>query len=452
MMERRRLWAGLCLGVFIVLAAAACSQEDSAVESPRAEPDQEIADHRSNEANKEAPQDPIALELYQYSARLTDDEFLQFFKEPVETQFPHITIELVRSGSGMNLTDLAASGEWPDLFYTGFRGLRNFLTVAAAQDLTDLVKKVDLDLEQFDATALQAIYNYSSGQQLYALPMFNNFSVLYYNKDVFDQFGAPYPEDGMTWDEAFDLIKHVTRNQDGNDYYGLAVDGGVVRLGEQLSLPFADPVTNKATLQTDGWRTVFETFRTIHEIPGHQARKGKNAFIQDRNVAMLASYGATLGELEELHKQGNPIHYDLAAIPSFSDAPNKGFASSSFILGVFVTSEWQDAAIEVISYLSTDVPFQMMASQYGKLTSMQNVEVKEQFGAAMQSLQGKNIAAIIESELAPLPPFSLYEHIPQDELYKAMDAVIDEGMDVNSALRQAEEAANLRIEQELKAQ
>lgn len=450
MIRKEKIWLGLSLCTLVLFMATACSQEDSANVNSENDPKEKVS-KTANTENSDLTE-PVTLELYQYSARLTDDEFLQFFKAPVETQYPHITMELVRSGEGMNLTDLAASGEWPDIFYTGFRGLRNFMTAAAAQDLSELVKQADLDLDQFDPTALQGIYNYSAGLELYALPMFNNFAVLYYNKDIFDQFGTEYPRDGMTWEEAFEVIRNVTRIQDGTQYFGFAIDGGIVRMGEQLSLTFVDPVTNQATLQTDGWKKVFETFQRIHEIPGHETRKGKNAFIQNRDVAMLASYGATLGELETLHKEGDPINYDLSTVPSFPEAPNKGFASSSFILGLFVTSEKQAAGMDVISYLSTDPEFQTMGSRYGKLTSTQNLQVKEHFGEELISLEGKNIAAITDSELAPLPPFSKYENIPQDELYKASVAVIDEGMDINSALRQAEEASNQRIEQELKSE
>lgn len=42
-----------------------------------------------------------------------------------------------------------------------------------------------------------------------------------YNKTLFDKFKIPYPTDHMSWDEVAELAKKITREEDGQKYYGL---------------------------------------------------------------------------------------------------------------------------------------------------------------------------------------------------------------------------------------
>jgi ABC-type glycerol-3-phosphate transport system substrate-binding protein len=56
-------------------------------------------------------------------------------------------------------------------------------------DITPLVKQTATDLNQVA----------SDDGWLVGIPFTQQFSALYYNKDIFDKFGVSYPKDGMTW-------------------------------------------------------------------------------------------------------------------------------------------------------------------------------------------------------------------------------------------------------------
>jgi len=45
--------------------------------------------------------------------------------------------------------------------------------------------------------------------ELYAIPYGESVAGLFYNKTLFDMMEAPYPRDGMTWDEVFELVSRV---------------------------------------------------------------------------------------------------------------------------------------------------------------------------------------------------------------------------------------------------
>lgn len=58
---------------------------------------------------------------------------------------------------------------------------------------------------------------------LYGMPLENMPKALFYNIDLFDQFGVPYPENGMDWPEIIDLARKLTLERDGVNYKGLSM-------------------------------------------------------------------------------------------------------------------------------------------------------------------------------------------------------------------------------------
>lgn len=84
------------------------------------------------------------------------------------------------------------------------------------------------------------------------LPLFRNIQATFYNKGIFDKFGVPYPKDGMTYDEAIELAKKVTRSVDGVQYYGLFPGNPAIQLG-QLSQTFLDGKTDEPLLSSDNF-------------------------------------------------------------------------------------------------------------------------------------------------------------------------------------------------------
>jgi hypothetical protein len=87
-----------------------------------------------------------------------------------------------------------------------------------------------------------------------------------------------------------------------------------------------------------------------------------------------------------------------------------------------------------------------MLNKRGRLTSLKDAKVKESFGDEMASFKGKNKQAVFQVVPAPQLAYTLYDQIANKELGAAMNQVIDKKVDVNTALRQAEEKANQAID------
>jgi multiple sugar transport system substrate-binding protein len=436
------LVAGLTLGL------AACSGSHTAAPNNPGNNASNSAANAGNLAAKPAidPNQPVTLSLYQYSAFLTDEEFQKLIVEPIKKKYPSVTLQLARAAKGSMPEDLVTSGSMPDIIYTGSAGAATINQLQAAQDMNGWVKKFNVDSGKFNPAAMAAIKQYSDTGQLLMLPLNLNFSALYYNKDIFDKFAVAYPKDGMTWDEAIQLARKVTRETDGVSYAGLDIDGGVQRLAEQMNAPVVDSKTLKAVLQTDGWKKSLATFQQLKGIPGNNSGKGPiPAFEQDRALAMLAGLGARLGELEELQTTGKPMNWDLAAMPHFNEFPKNAFRTSLFLLMLSSTTKHAEQAFAVIDYLTGDEE-QLLINKNGRLTSLKDPKYQQSFGEEIKSLKGKNVGAIFKMEPAPVPGLTLYDGIARGEAGTAANNVVKGAVDINTALRTAEEAANQKIE------
>ncbi|ULL16578.1 extracellular solute-binding protein [Paenibacillus sp. H1-7] len=398
----------------------------------------------SVETVKEVPE-PVKLTLYQRGANISDEEFRALIAEPVQKKYPYITVELVRSTQDASPVSLLSGGSLPDLLFANPGTLREIKELKAVEDLTELVRSTRFDLSRFESYTIDAIRtNGGDPNKLYGIPFSVNFSVLYYNKDIFDKFGEAYPVDGMTWDEVTSLARKVTRSENGQPYYGLH-PADVDRMAGQLSIGAYDPNTRKATLTSEGWLRVFAANKAVWDIQGNQPGNNITAFMKDRNLAMMPQLGARLGELEDLHKQGVPLNWDMVSYPTFPEAPQTGSETDVHTLSITSTSKHKEAAFKVIEVVSEDAT-QLEKTRRGRQSGLKDPKYKESFGSGLQTLQGKHVAAIFQI-IPAKPRFSdKYSDIAKNQIATAMNKVIKGEADINSALREAEELANKQIE------
>jgi multiple sugar transport system substrate-binding protein len=387
---------------------------------------------------------PVTLSLYQQSAKLSDEEFQQMIVEPVKQKYPYITINLVRTGANNKPEDLVAAGQYPDMAFLSPGALTNTDNLKVIEDLNPFVKKYNLDLKKFDPDALTAIYNICGANRLCSLPFSINPAALFYNKDLFDKFGVPYPKDGMTWDDAIAVAKKVTRLADGIQYRGLNA-GLVGWMNTQLSTPLVNPSTNQANLLDDNFKKSFQKYMEIREIPGNKRQGDQvSAFLKEQDTAMLTyNIGGVIGPLVQLLREGKPFSWDMASVPTFKEAPKKSFQSDYHLLAMSTTSPHKDEVFKVFQ-LIMDKAAQTIITQQGRVSSLKDAEVKGHFGEVVPELKGKNSKALFVNESATVP-FHEYNDLVNPLLNNALRDVDAGKKDINTALRDAQEAANAAI-------
>ncbi|GAA3409865.1 ABC transporter substrate-binding protein [Paenibacillus hodogayensis] len=386
---------------------------------------------------------PVNLVLLQDGATMTDDEFQTLVLQPIKAKYPNVSVELqVNTKGDDGIKELIASGSFPDIVLTTFSRIAVHRSLKTSSDLTEYVKQGGMDLGRFDSAAMDSIRYYSEKNQLSALPFSLNFLATFYNKDLFDTFGIPYPKDGMTWDDALDLAKRFSRNVNGVQYRG-AMMTGLFDLSSQLTLPYLDPNTGKVKVTTDGWKRVVTMLSEFHKIPGN---KGTNLdhFMKDQTVGMMFSYDARFLNLEAVHGTQSQFNWDVTQLPSYPEKPNVSAGSTGHFLMVSSLGKHKSEAFQAISVLTSTENQQTMTKR-GRFTSLKDPAVKALYGENLKSVKGKNIQGIFKSSFAP--PFAGTTHDIEVRPYlnKALTQVIDGQSDVNTALREAEDTANKEL-------
>lgn len=204
------------------------------------------------------------------------------------------------------IADLQA-GAAPDVF----EGCCDFFPIWAQQDYTlDLRPFVAADLDQEtinDWNPAQYRSFFTRDGRQYGLPKYHGALALYYNKDIFDEFGVEYPTSAWTHDDYLAAMRRLTHDRDGDgqtDLWGSMVDITWDRLQIHVNGwggHFVDPADSTRCLMAEPealaaleWLRarmhddrVMATFLDVKNVPTRQAFFAeKLAMVEDGSWAL----------------------------------------------------------------------------------------------------------------------------------------------------------------------
>ncbi|MCC2687009.1 MAG: family 1 extracellular solute-binding protein [Paenibacillaceae bacterium] len=434
---RRNNFHFLVIFVLVLAVLAGCGGQQAA--QPTA---QDGGNSAQPAAAPKVSTEPVTLKMFQSSTKITDEQFATLIADPVKKKYPYITIELVR-GDNNKATEAVAAGEFPDMIFTGIGTIPFYRDLGLLTDLNPAVKKFNFNLNDFESRIINQLKVYSDKGELYAIPYLENFSALFYNKDIFDRYGVAYPKDNMLWDDVIALGRQISSKSSGEVMP--VCPGNFAQYDSVMSLPVVDAKTNKAILETDTWKMLIDKFRDIQQIPGNACGgDGKEvAGFADGTIAMIATNGARLGEYEEMAKQGKTFNWDLATYPQFKEAPGKRRRMDVTLLMVSTASKHPDQAFQAIQAISAREE-QVKRTRQANLSTFKDPELKKDYAVDLPSAKGKNIQGIFKTEPSAVPPYTKYD-APANKALDAAGKEVLKGTDVNSALRTANEQANQDI-------
>lgn len=396
----------------------------------------------------EVSTEPVTLKLMVAHGFFAQEDFDAYFAQPVKKKYPNITLEMV-SGK---LQEMITSGDVPDILIAGLPGIPALQELQIIEDLNPYIKKFGLDLSKYEPVPIESIKKFGAKGEMVALPFRMNIPALFYNKDIFDRFGIAYPKEGMTWEETIDLARKLTRDDGGVQYLGLYV-GGVDRFAMGLTLPYVNKQTNEAVLTTDSWARVLSMHKSMYDIPGY-VKDGKlssnshTVFVKDQKVAMTGYWGTdVIGEIDKLVKSGQELHWDMVTLPTFEKGKGYAWQAETHNMIVTTTSKHKEQAFQVLSYVAGE-EVQKLINKSGRIPVLKKTEeLKKDFGADLEFLKGKNTNAFFT-----LQP-GVHEHTKFDTkgrslIVEAGNDMILKGIDVNTALRNAQEKLNQYIREQ----
>jgi multiple sugar transport system substrate-binding protein len=241
-------------------------------------------------------QQPVQLRLLDAS-RMPADTFQSAVTDLLLKRQPMITIEPVVYPEGTDWRTLLA-GESPDLALIPLSELESGQAANEWLDLSGIIQEMTVEARKLgqlpkDTDPLNGAEKIRSTEGTYGLLPPGKGASLYFNKDIFDKFGIPYPAEGLTWGETKELTARLTRVDREIRYVGFAADRSLLLSHMSKLAPLANPQSERAQLMSEKWIPWLTALKSVYDVPGMEVEGigrdlSKNRFIQKGDVAMWA--------------------------------------------------------------------------------------------------------------------------------------------------------------------
>ncbi|WP_158606804.1 extracellular solute-binding protein [Paenibacillus ginsengarvi] len=255
---------------------------------------------------------------------------------------------------------------------------------------------------------LETIKGKSGGALFGLTPSFNNY-VLFYNKDLFEQYGVPFPKNKMTWDEVLDLTERFpSEDQGDNRIYGFAFGANTStisvlnEIAGTLGLGFADSDLTKITFQTNGWKQAVELlvramnskafYKSSDSAPGGLSGNvndflTSHLFVSKRAAMTIDSYFliSKLQLSQSVLKDSALTNWDVVTVPV--DPQNPDLSSKvtvSQIISIHAKTANTRAAWEFVKFINGDEFAKLKSRSTNELLSRSNY-MTERDGHSLQS-------------------------------------------------------------------
>jgi multiple sugar transport system substrate-binding protein len=335
--------------------------------------------------------------------------------------YPHITTELIDIPSAdftQKLSVMLNGGSDVDAFWIKdgdtTKGLVNRGQLA---DLSAYVQRDSINLADYNGLAER----FNIDGKLVALPASTGYYVLYYNKDIFDKAGVPYPSNDMTWDDWEALAKRLSSGSGNNKVWGAllhtwpaCVQNWGVQDGNNTIMAtdygFFKPYYEMALrMQDAGSLWDYGSLRTggIHY---------SSAFLQG-NIATLPMgtwYFSTI--LDRVKAGESSIHFGIATLPHPRGTPAGWTVGSVTPIAINQASKNKDPAWEFVKMVTGDEGAKIYASS-GGIPSRANPETLEAIA---------NIPGMPEGSLAALDVKNIALDRPMEDFVAEVNQMLGE--------------------------
>ncbi len=320
-----------------------------------------------------------------------DTDYLQRLVSEFNESYPYIHVEL-RPRRWDTLGGLSAGDA--DVFVTSQFALSALSEQGNVLDLTPFIEQDGtFDQEDFYPGTVGL---YMRAGKTWAIPASVDLMVMYYNQDLLDQVGAPYPKVGWTWD---DFLTTATLARDPNaDTFGYVTTvpafdaltfiyqhGG--RIFDDLENPSQTTFDDPLTIEALQW---YADLYYRYDVAPTEMQVRQSFSRRDSRVGIwLGRVGMWSGMLSEQGGQAGPTPWEMrwgvAPLPRDQQS-----TTLTLVEGYFISAQTQhpDACWQWISFLSRQMP-QRQAPVRKSLA--ESTEYEE--------LVGPEIAAVVQASM-----------------------------------------------------
>ena len=246
--------------------------------------------------------------------------------------------------------------------------------------LDGYIEKSKFDLDGLAPIVIEWLRN-EGNRSIYGLaPRFTS-QALIYNKKMFLEAGVPFPQDGMTWQEIFDLAARISAHYGGEKFgfafqpyrFGNVLDA-LIQYAGPLNLKWFSPDGGELMIQSDSWKRVIGDLIPLYEqnvIPDMQdlqrepdrlfrTRFDFDVFLSGEVAMALVSYSylqdvVTANQQAGMTDGFDGIEWDVVTYPQHPEAPGVGGSLTlDGLMGINARAGNPDDAWKLISFVNSE--------------------------------------------------------------------------------------------------
>ncbi|GGH32698.1 ABC transporter substrate-binding protein [Paenibacillus segetis] len=242
-----------------------------------------------------------------------EDAVRRDYGDKFNTKFPNVDIKIVNY-FGSNMTKVMEA-EKPDVLMLNVQDYEQLIQENKLYDLDSILKNEAFKLDGINPKFLKLLRGVGGGK-LYGLPPSFTSEAIYYNKDLFDRYQIPYPQDKMTWQEIIELAKRFPVEDGGSGLYIRNMAVLVENLAASGNLGWYNVRDMKMTINTESYKKIFETVIDAYQskavvMPDLEPGNYDDPFVQGTSAMTVEPYYYMNNNLNS----AKPFNWDLASAP-----------------------------------------------------------------------------------------------------------------------------------------
>ncbi|MBE7718188.1 MAG: sugar ABC transporter substrate-binding protein [Lacrimispora celerecrescens] len=365
-----------------------------------------------------------------------------------EEKHPDVKIEMVDLGSSDYQTVLATelTGSGSDFDVVMVKDVPGYMTLVnkgVLEPLDSYIQSSGVDLSLYKGLTDQITID----GKLYELPFRNDFWVLFYNKDVFDKAGVPYPTNDMTFEEYDALTRSLAVETPGQEVYGShyhtwrsavqlfgVLDGKHTILDGKYEFlkPYYEMVLSQ---QEDG---ICQDYATLKTSGLHYS----GAFAQG-NIATMNMGTWFISTLIEKIKTGeytNCTNWGIAKYPHADGVEAGSTLATITSLAIPTNAPNKDLAWEFVNFVSGTEGAEFLAST-GTIPAVMNSTVADLISntEGFPKDDDTSVDALNTANLYLEMPVNAKNSEIETALNEAHDAIMTGGMSVDDGIAEMDE-------------
>nr|WP_314459268.1 extracellular solute-binding protein [uncultured Clostridium sp.] len=224
--------------------------------------------------------------------------------------------------------------------------------------IDEFIKKDGIDMK----ANFGDILNYASYNGVtYGYPLRSTVEGIWYNKDMFDAAGIPYPDGSWTWAEYKEIAKKLTSGEGDNKIYGTythTFNGQWAPIGNEVSPWYTED--GKCNIMADGFKTALERRKELDDL-GYQmsfsqiiaTKANQSSTFLGGKCAMVQAGSWIVQNIKDKENYPHNFRIGVAPLPRFDDSVefSDNFSVAATILAIPASSQHKEAAWKFIRYM-----------------------------------------------------------------------------------------------------